>query len=303
MIVSTHRIGGITLRTETDVSIPHIQRGFFSNFLVSSGKPDAFLNIRGFNRDSFILPPLDKHERQCVIRCVDFQKHWLDNPIFQSPDVRRVVMRCLDRPELVHIALNWNRAIFRNYAHNEITLFYPPEKRKEFANPLFHARYRNLFFAFLPCFSALLIHGAGIIRKDRAVVFLAQGGGGKTTVANHALSETILSDDQIILYKNNNRITVHSTPFGAKGQCPQHARLSGLFLLEKACHFELIPLKPGEILQFIWKEHFHNWYVLPRELRIRAFDILYHACTRVPVYKMRFPKDYVDWDAIDRAME
>jgi hypothetical protein len=234
---------------------------------------------------------------------VDFQKHWLDNPIFQSPDVRRVVMRCLDRPELVHIALSWNRAIFRNYACNEITLFYPPERRKEFADPLFHARFRNLFFAFLPCFSALLIHGAGIIRKDRAVVFLAHGEGGKTTTASHALPGTVLSDDQVILHKKDNRITIHSTPFGAKGHCPKQASLGGLFLLEKARHFELVPLKPGEVLQFIWQEHFHNWFVFPREFRIRAFEILYRACTRVPVYKMRFPKDFVDWDTIDRAME
>jgi len=303
MVTLTHQIAGISIRTESDVLINYVQGDLFKGFRVSNNEYNARLKIQQFDRKSFILPPLSTHERLPLVRSVAFPEHWLDNPIFRSPEVRKVVKDCLAQPDQVHIVFNWNRAIFRNYAHNVFHIFYPPEKKDDFSNPIFNAGYRNFIAALLPNFSAVLIHGAGIIHKNRAVVFLAPDDGGKTTIVNHSSPGTILSDDQIILRREDDRITVHSTPFGEIGDGPQQARLGGLFLLEKAPHFELTPLKPREILRFIWNEQFYGWFVLPRNLRVKAFEILYDACCQVPVHRMRFPKDYVDWNAIDAAMD
>ncbi len=73
-------------------------------------------------------------------------------------------------------------------------------------------------------------------------------------------------------------------------------------MLEKARDFDLIPVKAADILQFLWNEHMHLWFVLPKSLRVRAFEILANACRQAQVFRMRFPKDYVDWGAIDAAM-
>jgi len=42
---------------------------------------------------------------------------------------------------------------------------------------------------------------------------------------------------------------------------------------------------------------------MPKKLRVTAFDLLREACRSAPTYRMRFPQDYIDWDAVDRAME
>lgn len=302
MIVITYRIAGITFRTESDVLIPHLQEDPFERFRGGDGEPDVHCRIRQFDPDSLTLPPLNSRERERIVRSMGFLQRWLDNPIFRFPEVRVVLQRCLDRPELVHIELAWNRAIIRNFARNEVDLFYPPDRRKDIADPLFVAGYRNLLATLLPNFSAVMIHGAGVVRNGIAAVFLAPDKGGKTTVVERSSGEPILNDDHIILRQKDNVVIAHGTPLGPITSGPQQARIGGFFLLEKASRFDLIPVQAWDILQFLWNAHMHMWYVLPKSLRVRAFEILADACYQAAVYRMRFPKDYVDWDAVDAAM-
>ena len=116
--------------------------------------------------------------------------------------------------------------------------------------------------------------------------------------------EPILSDDQIVLRKEDIGIVAHGTPLGRinSGPCCR-AILGGVFLLEKAENFELTTLEPADILQQLWGAQPNYTFLLPKSFRIWAVQILYDACRQARVYRMRFPKDYVDWDAIDRAME
>jgi hypothetical protein len=43
-------------------------------------------------------------------------------------------------------------------------------------------------------------------------------------------------------------------------------------------------------------------FFLPKHLKRRAFEVLCDVCYQAPAYWMSFPKDYVDWEAIDAAM-
>jgi hypothetical protein len=282
--------------------IPHLLKDPFKRFRVANAEPDARYRIRQFSSDSLTLPPLDSKERERLIHTLGFPMRWLDSPIFRSPDVRAVVHRCLDQPDLVHISLAWNRAVFRNFARNEVDLFYPPERQQDIADPIFVAGYRNLIGGLLPNFSAVMIHGAAVVREGVAAVFLASDEGGKTTVVSHANGARVLNDDHLILRQEGGTVMAHGTPLGAITTGPDQARLGGFFLLEKSSHFDLVPSKPQDILQFLWNEHLPSWYVLPKSLSLRAFELLYTACQRADVYRMRFQKDYVDWDAIDAAM-
>jgi hypothetical protein len=298
----THRIADITFRTESDVLIPHLLENHFERFRTDDGKPLVRQRIRQLNLDSLTLPPLDSRERERIVRCVGFPQRWLDSAVFRSPEVRAVLRRCLDRPELVHIELAWNRAVIRNFARNEFDLFYPPEKRQDLVDPLFVAGFRNMIDAFLPNFSAVMVHGAGVVRNSIAPVFLAPDEGGKTSLVRQSTGVSILNDDHVILRKSNSIVMVHGTPLGLITSGPHRARLGGFFLLEKASQFDLIPIKAWDVLQFLWNECAHKWHALPKSTRLQAFEILYGACRQAPTYRMRFPKDYVDWDAIDAAM-
>jgi hypothetical protein len=300
--IFTHRIAGITFRTESDVAIPHLREEPFKQFEVDNGEQDVRNHIRQYDPGDLTLPPMDEKEREALTRSVSFPRRWLANPIFCHPEVRAFVAYCLDHPELVHVSLAWNRAVFRDFARNELYLFYPPEKREDIADPIFVAGYRNILDTFLPNFSAVMFHGAATVRHDLAAVFLAPDEGGKTTVVQLANGAPVLSDDHPILRRDGDVIVVHGTPLGAITSGPELARLGGFFLLEKASCFELIPVKPRDVLQFIWNERMHRWGVLPRNLSLRAFDILYDACYHVPTYRMRFSRDRVDWDAIDAVI-
>ena len=95
----------------------------------------------------------------------------------------------------------------------------------------------------------------------------------------------------------------HGTPWGKITGGPQSAKVGGLFLLEKAPRFELHPLKPVDAVEYFWKEHLFYRAFLPKNLRLNAFEVINIACHQAPVYLMRFPEDFVDWDAIDAVME
>lgn len=302
----THRIAGITFRTESDVPIPYLEKEPFTFFQIDPVAPDIRYRITQLDSQASALPPLDQNERKRIVRTVSFPRHWQDKLLLQSPAVRERVRVGLEQPELVHIGLAWNRAIIHNFARNEVDLLYPSEMAKDFSKPVILARYRNTFAPLLPNFSALMIHGSGVIRQGRTALFLAPDEGGKTTVVQCALHTAtpalILNDDQVVLRQEGNRVYAHGTPFGLLTSGPHQARLGGLFLLEKASRFELLPMPPADTLQYIWGEHHHIWTLLPKVLRVRAFEILANACYQVPTYRLRFPKDSIDWAAIDEAM-
>ena len=302
MVVITHRIAGITFRTESDIPIPHLQQDPFKQFQVSDAEPDVRYRIHQLDLDSFTLPPFSENEIRCISVMAGFKQHWREHSVFRSPEVRTRLQACLNQPEKVNIDINWNGLYIRDFVRNEFDLFYPPERKELFAGPFIVAGFRNWLSTFLTNFSAIMIHSAGVTRNSNAALFLAPDEGGKTTVARCANEALILNDDHIILRQQDNVFVAHGTPLGPITGGPQQARLGSFFLLEQASHFELTPIKPRDVLHFLWNEHAHHWRFLPKYLKIRAFDILYDACHQVPVYRMCFPENYVDWEAIDTAM-
>ena len=302
-MVINHQFAGITVQTRSDVLIRYLVGRAFGKFLVSCDKPDISCRINQFNPNSLNLSPLVAEETECLTRSIGFPKEWLAKSVLRFQEVRNILRECTGHPDWVHVDPRWNRVIIRDYATNVLDILYPSERIEDFAGPLFEAGYRNLLAAFMPNFSSVLIHGAGLLRNNMATLFLAADEGGKTSVVDLADGAAVLSDDNLILRRVNEVITAYGTPFGARTSGPQKAKLGGIFLLEKSAHFDLTPVKASGILQFLWHEHMHLWFVLPKSLRLRAFNLLYDACHQAPCYRMRFPKDYVDWDAIDAAMK
>ena len=147
-----------------------------------------------------------------------------------------------------------------------------------------------------------MIHSAAVVLDGAAALFLAPDEGGKTTIVRHALPGMTLCDDQNILRHEGAAILVHSTPLGLYTHGPRSAPLGGMFLVEQAESFELLPLNSLDAFEYLWNEHQGYRVYLPRALRLKTFDFLYDVCRRAPAYRMRFPKDTIDWDAIDAAM-
>ena len=166
------------------------------------------------------------------------------------------------------------------------------------------SNFRQIFATFLPCLSAFMIHSSGLIRRGRAMLFLAPNEGGKSTVLVLAGPGGRLNDDQVIIRKKTGKvIEAYGTPFGSLTDGPLSAPVAGLFFLEKASAFELGPIHPSDLLKCLWDEHQRYIYFLPKDLKVRTFHLLTDLCRQARTFRMKFPKDFIDWDAIDRALD
>lgn len=138
---------------------------------------------------------------------------------------------------------------------------------------------------------------------NKAAIFHAPDEGGKTTLVSQYDKNKILSDDQVCIKKNNGKIKAYSTPFGQIGNSTLSADVKGIFHLEKSDKFEISSMDKNELIKFLWMEHKFVWFCLPLDLRTAAFNLIVDYCTRHPVYKLKFPKNYVDWDAVESALK
>jgi len=302
MLKINHEIAGMHFLTDSDVQLPHLNKPSYAKFLIEDAQPDICYRIRALNPDFLPISPLDAITRKLLLETIGFPAFWLERPILHSPEVWQKVEACLDKPELAHISLRWNRAIIRNYACNEVDFFYPPEQKVNFASPLIIASHRNMLAAFMPNFSAVMLHGAGILCNGVAALFFAPDDGGKSSTIRLANGRPVLNDDQIILRKQNGMVIAHGTPFGPITSGPIQAKVGAIFLLEKSSHFALSRLSLSDAVEYIWNEHEHMWVVMPKALRIRAFELIADACHQARIYRLQFQKGYIDWNAIDDAI-
>jgi len=333
MMLMRHTIAGIRFLTEADVALTTLQKDWLHGFAIeeTTGGADVFHLFRRIEEKDLVLPALSAKERDCILRFnlqtqlgpgsfilppfvrnknkgedrfSNFQSGQdpLDAPLLRSPLVRERLEACLDYPEQIRLTLHLYLVEIYDYRLRRIDVFYRPEMQWALDNYPLENGLRRMFTSFLPSFSCVMLHSSGIIRNNRAGIFLAPDAGGKSTVLKNRAEGIVLSDDQNVVRKDKGIFTVYSTPWGHLNSGPQNAPLGGLFFLEKAPEFKLISIKPKETFEFIWQEHMHVWDVLPKNLRIEAFDVLTEICYHTPCYRMQFPKDYVDWDAIDSAL-
>jgi hypothetical protein len=308
-IVFTHRIAGLAFRTEANARFTRLEEDIYERFRVGdSVQPDISQRLHRVSSDSLTLPPPVEGERKRLEGCVRHPDQ-LDGPILRSPLVRARLQACLDRPEKTDIAIAQDQVDIRDFLCNTLEVFYTSERggydeelQGYFPEYWVAANFRQMFSSFLPSFSAILIHSSGVIRDDKAALFLAPDSGGKTTVLNLSDGGILLNDDQVILRWEKSEIVAHGTPLGRMTSGPCGARVGALFVLDRGRRFRLTPLHPADLVQCLWTENQNYTFFLPQHLKKRAFDILHKACHQVPTYRMYFPKDHVDWDAIDAAM-
>lgn len=307
MIAVTHRIAGILCHTESDTWLPSLLEDFFEQFRVNGTKPDVYHRFHKVDVDSLTLPPPSDEERAHLAPYTYGSTSILNGPLLRSPTVRAVLQSSLERAGHVDIQLNLSRVIIRDFERGELDVFYLPVFHASGFGPYtgelhIAANYTRIYSSFLSCFSAALIHAAGVVHHNRAAIFVGPDAGGKSTTVGLSDQMPILHDDQIILRKQGDTVFAHSTPFGRNTSGPYQAPLGGIFVLEKASQFDIIPAKPAELVEYLWNGNLKYVGFLPRHLKLQVFDVLYDACHQVRTYKMRFQKDYIDWDAIGDAM-
>jgi hypothetical protein len=300
--VNFYQIGNIKIKISSDIVLPTKKNALYKKFLVPAKDADAHYFFFELKRKSYSLSALGVEEKKALSRTLVFPERWLSNSVFRSPAVREAIQHCLLEPELFHLTLAWNRLIIRNFAENEFYFFYHPENKSEMSDPMFIARFRNLISLSMANDFSFLLHGAGVMTRNGAALFLAPDEGGKTTLIKKFAANKILGDDQIVVRLVKNNFYLCSTPFGTMTCGPAESKLGGIFIIKKSKKFKILPANVNDVLRFLWKESFFTTIVLPKTLRTHVFDLLCQLCRRIPSYYIHTPIDSLDFKAIDEAM-
>jgi hypothetical protein len=150
---------------------------------------------------------------------------------------------------------------------------------------------------------ALLLHASGVIKDGRAFVFFGPSGSGKTTMARLSLDHTVLSDDLMIIKKEDGAYKAYGVPF--RGDIPEaprtnaQANLYGLFRLKKDTSHFTRPLScsqaTADLISCV------PLVVEDQIMSQRAMAICADLVASVPVKELHFTQDQGFWRVIDET--
>jgi hypothetical protein len=151
------------------------------------------------------------------------------------------------------------------------------------------------------------VHALGLADQDeRGYLFLGHSGAGKSTTARLWMAEPgvkLLSDDRIILRKQDGKFWMYGTPWHgdagvASAAC---APLSSVFLLEQAPKNQILPVAPGKAAAELFARSFVPHYLKAGiQFSLSFFDELTRS---IPCSIFRFAPTDSAVEAIRHARE
>jgi hypothetical protein len=151
----------------------------------------------------------------------------------------------------------------------------------------------------------VLMHTAGIIRKDHAYLFFGHSGSGKTTICRSSLNASsreaykILNDDLVLLQPQGKIWLAHGTPFWNPTQIEpnnHNAPIAGMYyLIQDKQVFTQIISKSMAIAALL-----SNIPVIPQDTvrSIHLLNLLNRIQNSVPVHELHFLPDNSFWNVI-----
>lgn len=318
------RLANVVFSVDTDVEIDAVTDGGYGPRLAQDIPADVSITLRCLPLDFYLRPreqiPVDGKLRG-FFRIPQGDGYLLFPPVLQAhgpgsctgfgadpfpilnADVvtsRLMHYRGVCRP--IGVALHQLFVGFIDYVGRTIELYYSDQLAYILKTQMIDNSIRRMLTMFLPSFRAMSVHSSAIIRQERVALFVGPDGAGKTTAVRLSADGQILSDDRNIIGCSDEETRVYGTPWGYHRDALASARLGGIFLLEWARDFELLPVRPREAIELIWNDNAKQWGPLPKPYNWDALSLLAASCRSVPTFRMRFPKSYIDWNEVDRAM-
>jgi len=147
----------------------------------------------------------------------------------------------------------------------------------------------------------VLIHAAGVVRAGRAFVFFGPSGSGKTTTTTLSPGSRILSDDLLMISRENGGFRAASVPFRGlrtpAASSDESYPIAGLFRLikDESDYLEELsrPQAVGQVVQSLP-------FVTDRpEAAPRILEVVSDLVSDIPVKKLHFRKDPGFWRVIE----
>jgi len=160
---------------------------------------------------------------------------------------------------------------------------------------------KNLYSALILFAEGLMLHAAGVVKDDRAYIFFAPSGGGKSTVAGLSGNYTILTDELLAVRRANGSFHAYSTPFWGSNR-DEGRGISGSFKIGGL--FKLVKDKKVYLKRFPHSRAIAEILTMPQcyydyesvEKLLNSFTSLIRA---VPCYELHFLPDSSFWRCID----
>jgi hypothetical protein len=207
-----------------------------------------------------------------------------------------------NKPGLLEIEVDWTQAVVRVNA--EKGLLAPTVGYKLF-NHLMCGIYAGVYAYLkntLP--AAYLLHGCGIVDRERSYLFTGPSGAGKTTIARLAQGRKILNDEAVLVGKNENGIRISGTPLegGQAEKCNESAELSAIFFLKHAKQASLQRLSKVDTYLRLLSQIFSTSPLFEVSgdtcLRKRS-KLSAEMATVVPAFELSFRPDSSFWQVVE----
>jgi hypothetical protein len=161
-------------------------------------------------------------------------------------------------------------------------------------NPVQYPVDQIILMHYLPFRNGALIHSAGAVYQECALLFPGRSGAGKSTLASLLRSNKdfyLLSDDRIVVRKMDHCIRAYGTPWpGTEGIANnQSAPLKAVFFLIHGDRDRIEPVSPQESVKLLLPVTSVTWYDTRRLTAI--LDFLFGIATQTPAYKLTFKPD------------
>ncbi len=290
--------------SDLDINCFHLHR--FCAFFSDCDNPFSTVRYTLAEETASCETPLSYAEQNKLLNTFDYPLEHFEVPSWNSHilnilPVRKLLEDCSDHGKLVTLEIRKESLAVTDFLRHRMDVFYSVSNSRTIAegrvDPL-------IFSTFLHDMNALIVHSSCVDFDGKAVIFLAMDEGGKTTAASLCEGGRVLADDQIIFKKqDDDSWLVYGTPWTTFPPDPGHAVPAAFILLEKADEFSLTKVGSRELLSFFWNEHYGARFSIPRIYHTKLLDLYRDLSSSAPVYLMRFPKDYIDQDAILKCMK
>jgi len=205
------------------------------------------------------------------------------------------------RPKLMECHINWKEATLLVAAEKEL---FGAEVNYKFMNIFLRGIYSGIFKRIRrSLLDAYIIHGCGIVDKNRCFLFTGPSGSGKTTIAELAGKREVLNDEAVLIGKNKESFYLSGTPFdgGVSSRCSITSHLSAIYFLKHNATVTLEPLAKTETYYRLLSQIFDTTPLFEKpgsESLSEIADFSAAVAAQVPAYELGFYPDSSFWEVI-----